>query len=318
MFISSCPLRVSLFGGSTDSPAFIDTYGVGMVINLSINLNTYVTLTQDAHFGYNQHGKKYVINYSKREEVSTIPSIQNQLVREVLDYFKAPPICVSLTSDVYAQGSGLASSSSYLISLIKAVTMFMEIRMTDIEISALAIKLEQRVNPYCGYQDPYGCGVAGFTRITFKKDSISYEFLPTGIFNELDAHLIFTGITRNSLPILESVSNNLTKSFLLTEYVNWAYDALIEGNVSEFLNLLGESWRIKKDTSPMILGDSKLKTMDAALYENDSVLAHKLCGAGNGGFFLTFSKPNTLDIPYESVKVNLSQRGISGEKYGLL
>ena len=43
--------------------------------------------------------------------------------------------------------------------------------------------------------------------------------------------------------------------------------------------------------------------MDKTLEENDTVLAHRLCGAGNGGFFLTFSKKNTLKIPLHCVKV---------------
>ena len=35
--------------------------------------------------------------------------------------------------------------------------------------------------------------------------------------------------------------------------------------------------------------------MDEELIENKSVIAHKLCGAGNGGFFLTFSKKGTVE-----------------------
>ena len=45
---------------------------------------------------------------------------------------------------------------------------------------------------------------------------------------------------------------------------------------------------------------------------NSTVLAHKLCGAGNGGFFLTFSDKNELSIPYECVKINVSPNGVVG------
>ena len=45
---------------------------------------------------------------------------------------------------------------------------------------------------------------------------------------------------------------------------------------------------------------------------NDTVCAHRLCGAGNGGFFLTFSKKGTLNIPYESVRIDVETSGVDG------
>ena len=77
MFISSCPLRVSLFGGSTDNPVFVERYGYGSVISFACNLKTYITLHEDK-LGYNQGGK-YIINYSKREEVDSVKKIKNEL-----------------------------------------------------------------------------------------------------------------------------------------------------------------------------------------------------------------------------------------------
>ena len=44
-----------------------------------------------------------------------------------------------------------------------------------------------------------------------------------------------------------------------------------------------------------------------------NVIAHKLCGAGNGGFFLTFSKKNSLTIPFDKVKINVISTGVAGE-----
>ena len=166
MLISSCPLRVSLFGGSTDNPFFVEKYGQGSVISFTSNLKTYITLHQD-QLGYNAESSKYIINYSKREEVQHIQDIKNELVRIVLDHFNCNPMNISMTSDAYSQGSGLASSSSYIISLIKAISMFNELSMTDAEICKLAYKLELKMNPYCGYQDPYGCGIGGFKKIDF-------------------------------------------------------------------------------------------------------------------------------------------------------
>ena len=40
------------------------------------------------------------------------------------------------------------------------------------------------------------------------------------------------------------------------------------------------------------------------------MLAHKLCGAGNGGFFLTFAQKNELTLPKNAVKINVVTEGV--------
>lgn len=314
MYIASCPLRVSLFGGSTDNPYFVEKYGKGSVISFTSSLKTYITLHEDK-LGYNMQGRKYIVNYSKREETEVINNIQNELVRIVLDHFKCFPLTVSMTSDAYSQGSGLASSSSYIISLIKCISMFNELHLTDIEICELALKLEQEINPYCGYQDPYGCGIGGFKRIDFERGGIiKYDFLSTEIFSYYDAHLVFTGVTRNSKNVLQDVTDNIDKSVPLLKIVDEAYSALKQKDFSLFLDLLNQSWEQKKETSSLITENEKIQEIDQILADNTDVLAHKLCGAGNGGFFLVFSKPNTLKISYKCIKIEVEPNGVVGSR----
>lgn len=314
MIIASCPLRISLFGGSTDNPYFIKKYGSGSVISFTCDLKTYVTISQDK-LGFNKNKHKYIVNYSKREEVSTIEEIQNDVVRVVLEYFNIPPVQVTLTSDAYSQGSGLASSSAYIISLIKACSIFMNIPMTDIEICELAYKLELQFNPYCGYQDPYGCGIGGFKKIDFEgSEIIKYDFLPTEIFKNYDTHLVFTGITRNSKNILQDVSANIDKSLPLLKTVSSSYVALKQKNFDSFLELLNLSWEQKKQTSSLITENKEIQKIDDVLSHNSNVIAHKLCGAGNGGFFLVFSRCGSLKIPYESIKINVETSGVVGHR----
>jgi D-glycero-alpha-D-manno-heptose-7-phosphate kinase len=307
MYIASCPLRVSLFGGSTDNPYFVEKYGKGSVISFTSNLKTYITLHEDK-LGYNMQGRKYIVNYSKREETNFIGDIKNELVRIF-------PLTVSMTSDAYSQGSGLASSSSYIISLIKCISMFNQLHLTDIEICELAFQLEQEMNPYCGYQDPYGCGIGGFKRIDFERGGIiKYDFLSTEFFTHYDAHLVFTGITRNSKNVLQDVTANIDKSLPLLKTVDEAYDALRQKDFSAFLDLLNQSWEQKKATSSLITENEQIQNIDQVLSESDNVLAHKLCGAGNGGFFLVFSKPDTLKIPYDCIRIEVEPNGVVGHK----
>ncbi len=313
MYIASCPLRVSLFGGSTDNPYFVEKYGRGSVISFTSNLKTYVTISQDK-FGFNKDKHKYIINYSRREEVSTIDEIQNEVVRTVLKHFDMPPVQVTLTSDAYSQGSGLASSSSYTISLIKACCLFFNLSITDNDVCKLAYKLERIYNPFCGYQDPYGCGMGGFKRIDFLGgSSVRYQFLPCTIFDDFDIHLVFSGVTRNSRRILRNVTDNLDKVKPLLKTCDEAYDILMEGKYEKFLYLLGRSWHQKKLTSSIISENDTIREIDSTLEKNESVCAHKLCGAGNGGFFLTFSEKDKLNIPYESVRIGVEPDGVYGE-----
>jgi D-glycero-alpha-D-manno-heptose-7-phosphate kinase len=313
MYVASCPLRVSLFGGSTDNPYFVEKYGRGSVISFTSNLKTYVTISQD-RLGYNKDQGKYIINYSRREEVSSIGEIQNEVVRTVLDHFNMPPVQVTLTSDAYSQGSGLASSSSYTISLIKACCLFFNLSITDNDVCKLAYKLERIYNPYCGYQDPYGCGVGGFKRIDFLGgSSVRYQFLPCTIFDDFDIHLVFSGITRNSRRILKNVTDNLDKVKPLLETCDKAYDILMDNNYDKFLYLLGKSWSQKKKTSSIIAENETIREIDTVLENNETVCAHKLCGAGNGGFFLTFSEKDTLKIPYDCVRIGVETDGVYGK-----
>ena len=312
MYIASCPLRISLFGGSTDNPYFVEKYGRGSVISFTSNLKTYVTISQDK-FGYQKHKHRYIINYSKREEVSCIEDIQNEVVRTVLEYYNMPPVQVTLTSDAYSQGSGLASSSSYTISLIKACCLFLNISITENDACKLAYRLERIYNPYCGYQDPYGCGVGGFKRINFYSERcITYEFLSTDIFERYDTHLVFSGITRNSKRVLKNITENLDKIQPLLKTCDEAYQTLIENDYDKFLYLIGKSWSQKKKTSSTIVESDTIREIDSLLEKNETVCAHKLCGAGNGGFFLTFSEKGCLKLPYHCVKIDVESNGVYG------
>ena len=312
MYIATCPLRVSLFGGSTDNPYFVQKYGRGSVISFSSNLKTYVTLHEDI-LGFNKEGRKYIVNYSRREETDSIGDIQNDIVRVALNHFGCHPMSISMKSDAYSQGSGLASSSSYTISLIKAFSMYYNMSLTDVEICSLSYQLELESNPYAGYQDPYGCGIGGFKRIDFEKGGIvRFDFLSQDFFKNYDMHLMFTGVTRNAKDVCEDVTKNLHKIKPLLKTADKAFDTLIKKDYDKFLYLMKQSWNQKKETSSVITQNQVIKDMDKVLEDNETVLAHRLCGAGNGGFFLTFSYKDKLKVPYDCVKINVNPDGVSG------
>ena len=142
---------------------------------------------------------------------------------------------------------------------------------------------------------------------------LKYNFLQTQFFNECDMHLVFTGITRNSKNILKDVTDNLDKVEPMLDLVEQAYSYLSNNNYVKFLECLNDSWIQKKKTSRIITENQSIKEIDKNLNENKSVLAHKLCGAGNGGFFLVFSEKNRLKIPYTYAKIKISSQGVRGK-----
>ena len=44
-------------------------------------------------------------------------------------------------------------------------------------------------------------------------------------------------------------------------------------------------------------------------------MAHKLCGAGNGGFFLVFSRRDSLKLNYFIVKIQVEANELKGKYY---
>jgi len=312
MVTSKCPLRVSLCGGSTDSPLFIKKYRTGKVISFTPNLYTYSTFHQDVN-GFNNYDKKYVVSYSKFERCSKIQQIRNDVVRVVLDFFNIPPIKVSLDSDVFSFGSGLASSSSYILNLIQGINLLYRFNMSTEEICRVAFTLESKVNPLTGYQDPFGCGIGGFKFMEFDaQNNFQVTFLPTDIFDRFDFYLVYTNLKRESTNILKSL--NLDAAQPLLDQVDDMKSALINKDYKRVFYTLNKSWEIKKNTSSQILKSAALLEMDDLLAKSINIRAHKLCGAGGGGYFLVISDKNTqikLDKIYPYIRIKIDNKGLS-------
>ena len=290
MIISKCALRISLVGGSTDLEEFVQNNGYGSVINFPCNLYTYISIFSDKN-GFNHKGK-YIINYRKREEVDFIEDVKNDIAREVFNYFSCPPINVSFNADIFSEGSGLASSSSYLIAMIKAVSQYKGSPLNEFDICSIALKLERKFNPLTGYQDIYGCGLSGFKRLHFRKqNNVKTDFLDPRFLNKFRMSLIYTGVKRSSTDILQSVDFKKIEKIL--PLVDEMESAIRNGNGSKFLEIIKDGWIKKKETSPLVTQDERVRALDETLSKTKEVLAHRLCGAGNGGYFLAFTEKDS-------------------------
>jgi D-glycero-alpha-D-manno-heptose-7-phosphate kinase len=278
MIISKCPLRISLAGGSTDLQVYLDKYKKGAVVTFTPNLYTYITLKPSST-------KYYRIIYSSIDNCLDPDEIKNDIAREVIKYFNLPPVEIIFTSDIPSTGSGLASSSSYLISMINAALAFKNETLSKFELAELALKIEHTFNPLTGYQDIYGCVFDQFKKLDFNSVGLSnISYYETTLFELYDMYLIPTGVTRSSTNVLSSLDIN--KIHNLINSVN-NLDNYIRCNeynlIFEEINI---GWELKKQTSPEV-SNNKISSLENKL---TNVLAKRLIGAGAGGYFLVIVK----------------------------
>jgi len=313
MIISSCPLRVSLLGGSTDLEDFISEYGYGQVVNFPVNLYTYVSINK-------RYDGKYLIQYSKTESVTKISNIKNALVRVVLEYFNInTPITVALNADIPSHGSGLSSSSSFIIAMIKSTSIFKGLELSDYEICDIALNLERKFNPLVGRQDPLGCGLKGFKHLYFKSNK-KLKITPFNnlYFDNHDLYLIpVTKTGRKSTDILKSLG--LKERKVICDKVEQGIKYLGNNNFKEFNNLILKSWEEKKKTSSLIVTPNVLR-LEKEIKKIKTPLYYKLCGAGGGGYILLIKEKSKELLSYTPefgfleknsyIKINIDNRGI--------
>tara|TARA_Y100000310_G_scaffold342207_1_gene444289 strand:+ start:169 stop:1128 length:960 start_codon:yes stop_codon:yes gene_type:complete len=315
MILSKCPLRISLIGGSSDLEEYIENEGYGSVISFPCNLYTYNTIFLDKN-GYNRSSGEYIVEYTKTEKTKSINKIKNDVARNVLKHFKPDPLKISFYSDIFSHGSGLASSSAYVISLTKAISVLLGKRISSYNICKLALDIERQFNPLTGRQDTFGCGLGGFKRIEFfkNKNTIARP-LDDGILSNYDMYLIYTGVKRNSTRVLKSL--NLKKVKTSMPLVNKMEDAIQKRNEKDFFNIIQSGWNKKRKTSKLIQSNLKILELDASLKNCDLVKAHKLCGAGGGGYYLAFTEKGAdlachiKNFNKISFKINVDNKGVT-------
>lgn len=295
IIVTKCPLRISLAGGSTDLQSYLDKYKSGGVVSFTPDLFTYIILKKSS-------SKYYKVVYSKIENVLTTEEIQNDVAREVLTYFDMPPVEVMFTADIPSTGSGLASSSSYLIALIRACLEFLGKEMTREEIGHLAVKLERQFNPLTGYQDIYGCLYEGFKKISFSPTGLnSIVQMPSDLFDYYSFNLIPVGSSRSSTNILSTI--NLEEVHKMSSLTDLMVDALTEKDYRRVGYLIQHGWELKKNTSSNIV-TKEIQELEDLIMRSQYVVACRLIGAGTGGYMLVMSEKN-YSLPLANIKINL-------------
>lgn len=296
MIITRTPFRISFFGGGTDYPPWFREHG-GAVLATTINKYAYISLRELPPF----FAHRFRVVYSKVEAVKEIAEIEHPAVRAILDWGEVDRgMEIHYDGDLPAR-SGLGSSSSFSVGLIKALRAFRGRLISKDELAEKAIYLEQEVmGEPVGSQDQVSAAYGGFNQIHFHTDG-RFSVTPIVIDRDkqawLESHLMlfFSGISRYSSEIaqkkIESLAERSQQLHEMRAMVDEAIDILNSNSrpLHDFGKLLHEGWMRKRSISSAVSNSTIDEIYQAA--RDAGAIGGKLMGAGGGGFLVFFVEP---------------------------
>ena len=295
MIISETPHRISFFGGGTDYPVWYREHS-GAVLATSIDKYCFITCRYLPRFF--EH--RYRIVYSRIELVTALADIQHPSVRECLRFMGiGRGVEIHHNGDIPAR-TGMASSSAFTVGLLRALHALLGEAPDPLELAREAITVEQDlIGESVGSQDQTIVACGGFQRIDFHQNGgvrLTPLTLRPARLEELQRHLllVYTGVSRNASEIageqIKQTPRNGHELHRLYEMVGEAISLLSSSaDIAQFGRLLDEAWQLKRGLSSKISTDYIDQLYAGA--RSRGAIGGKLLGAGGGGFFLLFARP---------------------------
>lgn len=330
MLIVRSPLRVSFAGGGTDLPSYYERFG-GAVLSTSINKYFYVLVTETGA-GYTQiisadlqtflHVPNVTQNISLGQTDLNLPST-------VLDYFGYHGEEQIFIASEVPPGTGLGSSSTVAVGLIKALSLSRHLEMTKHEIAELASYIEiEKLSAPIGKQDQYATAFGGLNLIEFEAGGVKVEPLKIEpqVYSALENRvmLFYTGISRKANAILQQQKSNtdhndpqVLETLHALKRATLELRRLLEGGDVESVGaFLDENWQRKKRLSKGITNEAIDYWYQLA--RQNGATGGKIAGAGGGGFLLLFCPPeNQAQVKKALSEVGLRYIGTRFEKQGV-
>ncbi len=304
---SKAPLRLGLAGGGSDVSPYSDIYG-GLVLNATINLYAYCTIeeTDDDRITINSIDSGCLESYplSPALEIDgkaiLIKGVYNRIMK---DYQLTPHSFKITTYNDAPVGSGLGTSSTMVVCIIKAFVEWLGLPLGDYEIARLAYEIERiDLGLSGGKQDQYAAAFGGFNYMEFLKNDIVIVNplkIKRWIIDELEASMLlyFTGASRESAKIIDEQKKNTSEGNnnaieAMHQIKQSAVDmklAILKGDVGGFADILRQGWENKKKMATHITNPMIQEAMDVAMAAGAK--AGKVSGAGGGGFIMFVVEP---------------------------
>lgn len=299
------PLRLGLAGGGTDVSPYCDIHG-GYVLNATIDRYAYsVIKTLD------EPVVRFIATDQRVETV--LPAMMPLPLDGKLDLHKAvynrvmkdfnggEPIPLELSTFCDAPaGSGLGSSSTLVVAMIRAFAELLNLPLDDYTIARMAHQIE-RVD--CGFQggrqDQYSATFGGFNFMEFYADEgavINPLRIKNWIICELESCLVlyFTGVSRESAHIIADQSSNVESGAVdaleamhgIKREALAMKECLLRGDFPGLVESMRLGWENKKRSAETVSNPYIDSIYDAAIQAG--ALAGKVSGAGGGGFMWFF------------------------------
>ncbi len=303
------PLRLGLAGGGTDVSPYCDRYG-GLVLNATIDKYAYTVLEP----GANHDGVRFVA--ADRQEswagdaVAEIPldgrldlhkGVYNRIVRE-FNAGRSLPLTMTTYTDA-PPGSGLGSSSTLVVSMIKAFVEWLNLPLGEYDIARLAYEIErQDVGLSGGRQDQYAATFGGFNFMEFHPQErvvVNPLRIKNWVISELEASLLlyFGGVSRDSAQIIDEQAQNVKQQdskaieamHALKQEAVAMKENLLKGDFAGLVESMQAGWEAKKRMAKSISNPRIEESYDRA--RQAGMRAGKISGAGGGGFMMLLVDP---------------------------
>ena len=308
IYRSKAPLRLGLAGGGTDVSPYSDIYS-GAVLNATIDQYAYCTIEETNNDTITLIASD--IDLKKRYSSSLILPLDGHLDlhkgvynRIVQNYGITKPLSFKITTYCDAPpGSGLGSSSTMVVAILKAFTEWLNLPLGDYDMAYLAYQIERvDLGLSGGKQDQYAATFGGFNFIEFYKDDkviVNPLRIKRWVIDELEVSMVlyYTGESRSSDKIIKEQQKNTREGKKLpTEATHRikknSYimkDFLLKGDIIQFAKALGTEWENKKKMASSITNVKIEKIYDAAM--KAGAYGGKVSGAGGGGFMIFTINP---------------------------
>lgn len=303
------PLRLGLSGGGTDVAPYCDIHG-GYVLNATIDRYAYAVIKT-----LDEPVVRFVATDQQTEKVKAVAeplvlngkldlhkAVYNEMIQR---YNGGKPIALELSTFCDAPaGSGLGSSSTLVVVIIRAFAELLNLPLDDYTIAHLAYKIE-RVD--CGLQggrqDQYSATFGGFNFMEFyanERAVINPLRIKNWIICELEASLLlfYTGVSRESARIIADQSSNVKSGLAETMEAMHGIkrealvmkECLLRGDFDGIVDSMRQGWENKKRSARTVSNPHIEEIYHAAI--GAGALSGKVSGAGGGGFMMFFVPPD--------------------------
>jgi D-glycero-alpha-D-manno-heptose-7-phosphate kinase len=292
MIIVKTPLRISFMGGGSDIPQFYKR-SPGATLSTAIDKYVYICLNK-------KFDGKIRMSYSQTEIVDTVHKLEHTRAKACMKHTGVDKgIEIVTIADIPSRGTGLGSSSSFTVGLLKALYAYRGKTASEEQLADEACMIEiNRLKEPIGKQDQYIASYGGMKFMEYSSDgrvSVSPVLCSQKTLKNVnDSVLLFyTDITRQTGNLLKNQIAGLSdkQKFQNTEQlVAMAYglrNAIEKNKTNEIGEMLHEAWLLKKSLNKDI-SNGEIDSM-YALAKKNGAEGGKVLGAGGGGFLMIYA-----------------------------